>query len=121
METDFEEHIRSLQSQAHNLGPNAMDVRDIRGWKESEATVEKMAQKFRQEKPMIVIGGMSGSSFSKLRNLHMFSEIDYKKDKAYLQSVGEHYRVQMSESRLFLHGGFPGEGWCCSVVLVCVV
>jgi hypothetical protein len=87
METDFEENIRSLQSQAHNLGLNAMDVLDIRGWKESEATMEKMAQKISQEKPMLVIGGMSGSSFSKLRNLPRFSEIGDKEDKAYLQSV----------------------------------
>ncbi len=58
METDFEENIRSLQSQAHNLGLKTMDVLDIRGWKESESTMEKMAQKIRQEKPMLVIGGM---------------------------------------------------------------
>ena len=104
METDFEENIRSLQTQAHTLGLKAMDVLDIRGWKASESTEEKMKQKIKDDKPMIIVGGMSGLSFSKLRNLHRFSDIDDKQDKAYLQSVIQHYKSQIEEGRIFLHG-----------------
>ncbi len=74
-----------------------------RGWKQSEGKVEKMAQKINQEKPMFVIGGMSGNSFSKLRNLQRLSEGDDEKDKAYLQSVIQHYLTQIEEGRIFLH------------------
>ena len=75
METDFEENLRSLQAQAHNLGLSKTDVLDIRGCIPSNATEEQMTQKMSEDKPMIFIGGLSGSSFSRLRNLQKFSAI----------------------------------------------
>ena len=91
METDFEENIRSLQTQANNLGLSSAEVLDIRGWKASSAKAEKILDKINQDKPIIIIGGMSGSSFSKLRNLQKFSDTDDIKDRAYLQGVVGHY------------------------------
>ena len=54
METEFEENIRSLQTQAHNLGLSTVDVLDIRGWKISNDAEEQMTQKIKEDKPMII-------------------------------------------------------------------
>ena len=63
-----------------------------------------MTKKISEDKPMIIIGGMSGVSFSRLRNLQKVSEIEEQKDKAYLHSVVKHYKEQLEEGRIFLHG-----------------
>jgi hypothetical protein len=110
METDFEENIRSLQTQAKNMGLIAKDALDIRGWKTSNANKEQMTKKIIEEKPMIIIGGMSGSSFSRLRNLKKVSDTSEKTDKEYLQGVVGHYKTQIGEGRLFLHGDPVGSG-----------
>ena len=82
METDFEDNIRSLQTQAKNLGLTNAEVLDIRGWKTSTEEGAKMTEKINKDRPLMIIGGMSGSSFSKLRNLQKFSDGDDVKDRA---------------------------------------
>ena len=79
METRSEENLRRLETQAANLGLSTAELVDLREWKVSDAAAETTLDKVKREKPMVIIGGMSGTSFSKLRNLQSLSDVEEKK------------------------------------------
>ena len=56
METDFEENIRSLQTQAKSLGLTNAEVLDVRGWKISKEEGARMAEKIYKDKPLMIFG-----------------------------------------------------------------